>query len=498
MRGLRPLRLSRAYKAAKQDRLTADWLSSGGDINQELKSQLPILRTRACELEQNSNLTRSFLQLCETHIVGPDGFTLQVQSVKPGGDVDSDSNSQIEKDFKRWARAGVCELTGRHSFKAVQRISVRTAARDGEMLLRMHDVSPTKRNPWGFVIEMLDPARLDHQLTADMKNGHRVRLGIELNKAGQPVAYWLKKGERAGYALHTDTHERVDAEDIIHWFESDRPEQLRGATWLASAMLSIHAIDAYQDSAVTNARAGASTMGWIKGDAGGHASIADSVGADGQQYQELEPGIIGHLGADADFVGFDPKYPHEGYGPFIKVNQRDVAAGLGVSYHALTGDLTDVNFSSIRSGTLEERERWKVKQDSFACVALERVYLRWLAAAELVGRARVLAVSQEAFYERFSEHRWQGRRWSWVDPLKDIKAIVEAINAGLGSPQRFAAEMGVDVEELLDQIATFKKMMKDKGVELPLYDKKASKAEADEDEPEGDKGSNENAADKKD
>lgn len=461
-------RVVRAYKAAKQDRLTADWLSGGGDLNQELKSQLPILRLRAREVEQNSNIGQRFLSLCETHIVGPDGFTLQVQGKKPDGELDTENNNLIEQDYRKWSRRGVCEITGRLSRVAVERVSVRTCARDGESLIRMHDIQPTSRNPWGFVIEILDPARLDHLLNRDLKNGNRIRMGIELSPSGRPVAYWLKTGERGGWVSRRDTHERVDADDIIHWFEPERPEQIRAASWMASGLLTVHQIEAYQEAAITAARAGASKMGfYTQQETGiGAQALGDDEDEDGDPIEEFEPAHLGILPKGWGFTGFDPKYPHEAYGDFIKVGHRDLAVGWGTSYHALTGDLTDVNFSSTRAGTLEERERWRVRQDSFAACVLGRIYLRWLSASVLNNRFG--NVPQETFISRFSEHKHQGRRWGWVDPLKDIQATIAAINAGLTSPQRVAAEMGVDVHEILDQIAAFQNLMKEKKVSLPV------------------------------
>jgi len=475
----RGLKMSRLFKAAKQDRLTADWLSAGGDINQELKSQLSILRARSRELEQNSNVARRYLSLCETHIVGPDGFTLQVQGKTSSGDLDTKNNRLIEADFKKWSRRGVCELTGRYSLAQSCRMSARTAARDGDCLIRLHDVQPTKQNPWGFVIELLDPARMDHMLNDDLKNGNRIRLGIELNPSGRPVAYWLKKGERHGLLFNHESHERVDAADIIHWFDADRPEQLRGAPWMASGMLTVHQLDAYQEAAITAARAGASKMGWII-DSGNKHALADEQDEDGDLIEELEPGVVGLLPEGGNFIGFDPKYPHEMYDSFVKTNHRDIAMGWGVSYAALTGDLTDVNFSSTRAGTLEERERWKVKQDSLAATILERIYERWLSAEFFHGRA-----GQSVSQENFITHRWQGRRWSWVDPLKDIKAIVEAINAGLTSPDRVASELGVDLDEILDQIAAYQQKIKDKKIVFPVIPT-AAEVKAD-DKPKGKK-----------
>jgi lambda family phage portal protein len=482
-----PFRLARAWKAAKQDRLTADWLSNGGDINQELKSQLSIIRMRAREQEQNSNLARSFLSLVETHVVGPDGFTLQVQGKLRGDKADTAGNRRVEREYRAWSRRGVCEVTGRYSRHAAERVSVRTTARDGECLIRLHDVQPSHRNPWGFVIELLDPARLDHMLNTDLKNGNRVRMGIELNPAGRAVAYWLKTGERRGWVYIRDEHERVPADDIIHWFEADRPEQLRGVSWLASAMLNIHQLSQYIETAIVAARYGASKMGWVVDKEGnGHAmDEADEVDDSGDLIEEIEAGTIGHLSGDKTFIGFDPKYPHENFEPFTKTLKKDMAMGIGASYHGLTGDLTDVNFSSIRSGTLEERERWKVKQDSFSGTVCERIYLRWLDNAVFHGRlGRV--VSQEELIDRYSEHRHQGRRWEWVDPFKDIKAVIEAINARLLSPQMAAAQLGRDVEDVLQQIAEFEAMAKEKGVSLAAPKQAAEAAPAKPQEEEAD------------
>lgn len=464
----------RLFKAAQQDRLTADWLSGGGDLNLELRSQLPIIRLRSRELEQNSCLARRFFALCQTHIVGPEGFVLQVQAENKSGKLDSRLNRRVETEFWRWGKRGVCELSGRFGIGAVERVLVRTLARDGELLLRLHDVKPSRINPWGFVVELLDPARLDHLLNVDLPGGNKIRLGVELNPSGRPVAYHLLSGERRGMSFlgmsRGDRHERVLAEDIIHHYESDQPEQLRGVPWMASAMLTVHQIGAYQEAAVVAARSGASKMGWYKrtggNGAGSLAALADGKDDNGDFIEEFTPGHLGVLPDDYDFVGFDPKYPHENYDPFVKANHRDIAVGLNVSYHALTGDLTDVNFSSIRSGTLEEREAWKVRQEEFAAAVMERIYLRWLGAAAFNGRFG--SANQEDIIIRASDHRWQGRRWSWVDPLKDIAAVVASINAGLTSPQRVAAEMGLDMEDLLDEIAAWQKMVTDKNVTFPI------------------------------
>ena len=48
--------------------------------------------------------------------------------------------------------------------------------------------------------------------------------------------------------------------------------------------------------------------------------------------------------------------------------------------------------------------------------------------------------------DKFGKHLWQGRRWEWVDPLRDIEADIAAIGAELQSPQRMAAKLGRAIE----------------------------------------------------
>ena len=75
-----------------------------------------------------------------------------------------------------------------------------------------------------------------------------------------------------------------------------------------------------------------------------------------------------------------------------------------------------------------------------------------------------LALGMDEILSRYSDHYWQGRRWSWVDPLKDIQATTTAIQAGLKTPQQAAAELGCDLEDILDQLAAAKAMATEKGL----------------------------------
>ena len=75
------------------------------------------------------------------------------------------------------------------------------------------------------------------------------------------------------------------------------------------------------------------------------AALATDVDADGELIDEAVAGHFSELPAGTDFVGFNPDYPHANFEPFMRGHLRSIAMGLGVSYHGLTGDLSQVNFS---------------------------------------------------------------------------------------------------------------------------------------------------------
>jgi lambda family phage portal protein len=173
------------------------------------------------------------------------------------------------------------------------------------------------------------------------------------------------------------------------------------------------------------------------------------------------------------FQPFNPDYPSAMFADFVKANLRGIASGLGVAYHALANDLEGVSFSSIRSGTLEERDSWMMIQEWFSSSFLERVFAEWLPSALAFGQVTMVNGSAlpMAKIDKFRPHSWQGRRWEWVDPLKDIEADIAAINAGLKSPQSVAAKLGLDYEDLLVEIQAAKALRDTLGVDIPSFTK---------------------------
>lgn len=455
----------RRFDAAQYNRLTHSWIASERSINTELRADLDALRRRARDLAKNSPLAKKFLQMCVGNIAGPRGFNLQARVKNPDGTPDKLACDAIEAAFADWSRAAHCDVAGRLSFRDLTRAVVRAIARDGEALVRVREGA---RNPYGYALQLLDIERLDTTLNREPADGsNQIIMGVELDGDGRPVAYWL-----ATNALGRDPTgkrlQRIPADELLHLFMTDEPEQVRGVPWMHAVMLTVNDLKGYNHAAIVAARVGASKMGFFTSPDGDPAPVSDGEDAAGMPFTEADPGQFGMLPPGYDFKSFDPDYPHANYAAFVKEHKRDVASGFGVAYNTLANDLEGVNFSSIRSGTLEERDNWMLVQEWVISAFTDVVFAGWmdnalLSGAILMPNGSALPAAKRA---KFMAHEFQGRRWQWVDPLKDVQASALAVEKGFASPYTIAAQQGVDAEDVLDDIARFQAAAKAKGVTL--------------------------------
>ena len=255
--------MRRQYAAAKIDRLTNSWTTTQQNINKDLQAGGKVLRARARDLSINNDYAKKYLQMVVSNVVGAKGILLQVKSKTNRGKLDQKSNRIVEQAWLQWSKANNCAWDGRSSFVEMQRLFIESAARDGEVLCRIiHDDSK-----FGFKLQFLDINRLDENLNKDLGNGAVIRMGIEFDITGKPMAYHLLINPD-NVATAAARAERVEASNIIHAFMGERPEQIRGATWLASAMTRLQMLGAYEEAELVAARVGASSMIFYTSEAG--------------------------------------------------------------------------------------------------------------------------------------------------------------------------------------------------------------------------------------
>lgn len=486
----RPTFVRMGFDGARTDSLTLDW-DTGGELSVDdlIRWGQGKLIKRCRDLETNDAEFRHYLRLLANGVVGPKGFKFQMRVLDDGGEPIERVNKPIEGMVRGWSRRAVT-LDGRLPFVPFLRKLMKETARDGETLTRKW--FGYRRNPWGFALESIDPTLLDpnYNVPRGRFQPNEIRCAIEVDSFGFPVAYHPWNGP---VGRQDRRRIRIPAEEIIHLFDQEVANQTRGIPWGQSIMVSLHQLGKYFNYSLAMARAQTQTLGWLQdlpNTLGGPAltppmpggprpmpaSSEDAASAwaalsnpnlqsqEGGLAMEINGITIAQAPPGKGFQGFDPTHPTPQFGPYVKEIRRRNAQGVGECYTMLSGDLEGVNLSSIRYGVEPSRDQYIYLQEWLISSFVQPIFEELLGWSLATGRLRLDSVDRSKYAE-FAQ--WQGRRWKYMDPLKEVQADVLAINASLDTHQGVVGERGGDWEEDVALVAAKERKVKQK-LGLPL------------------------------
>jgi lambda family phage portal protein len=303
-------------------------------------------------------------------------------------------------------------------------------------------------------VRVLDADQVDPTLHREIVGGARIMAGVEFDAAGRRVAFHTLK-DRPGLSVGVSLDMvRLPAEDVCHVFHPITPGQVRGLSWFAPVLLRLHDLDGAHDAQLMRQKVAALFAGFIFDGANGEVaqSFPGTAKGDGILDGGLEPGTLKVVPPGKDIKFSDPADIGAEAIDFLKVTAHDIAAGLGVPYEQLTGDLSGTNYSSIRAGLVEFRRRVEAIQHSMLVFQFCRpVWNRYVTTEILSGRMSAPGFAQNP--EQYLAAKWITPRMDWVDPKKDAEAEIAAIGAGLLSRRQAVASRGLDIEALDEEIA---------------------------------------------
>jgi lambda family phage portal protein len=494
------------FKGASGGRSVADWVTFGLQSDDELRYNIRFLRSRARDLARNNPYIKQFLTLLAASVIGPNGFDhcakvlskaaperafppALAAAMKPGmnGSANGVSpgnaapkpkkskkaspplnevlNEMLEEKFADWSR--IVTVDRRHSLNAASWLGLKAGATDGELFVRMVNGYPNK---YGFALQFVDSDLIDETYNVSRdEGGVEVRLGVEVDQWGGPLAYFVLDRPIVGGMTQNRKRTRVAAYnpithkgEMLHLYLPTRIGQTRAPTWFAAIMVALKMLSGYEEAELFAARAGAAKMGFIKTQEGSAGDIVDTDGEQDNPSMEATPGSIERLMPGTEFQAWDPTHPTSQYPDFVKSILRSVATGLAVSYNALCNDLEGVNYSSMRSGLLIERDQWAMLQEWWRSGFLLPIYRRWLEMGNLTGELKLPTDD----FDKLSAVAFTGRGWMWVDPQKDTTATIDGIGSGLSSRTRALAEQGIAFEDILDELEEEQRLAEERGVKI--------------------------------
>lgn len=447
-----------AFKGSEVNRLLSDWTSTLAHPDDETRWSLRRLRSRSRDLAKNNPVVRQYLTQLTVNVVGPTGIHHQARVRNNSGDLNKLFNDRIEEAWEEWSYDPT--VGGGQSLTDFSHLLLKTIANDGEVFIRLWRGF---NNASQFALEAIDADQVDELYNWPASSSQQeIRSGIQVDAFGRPTGYWV--WSKPAMVIGQDpnrTRKLIPADQIIHLYDPLRINQSRGVPWIFPVMVPLRMLEGYVEAELVAARTAASKMGFFERKDTGDGTLPEA-NEDGSLTMEANPGTFGFTPEGYTLKDWSPQHPNTAFGDFVKGAMRQIASGLRVSYNSLANDLEGVNYSSMRSGLLIERDVWRTLQRWWICSFVEPVYEEWMNMALLSG-ALVLDSRDKT---RFLDAEWSPRGWSWVDPLKDTEAAVLAIQSGLGSRSMALAEQGYDYEDVIEQLAEEQRMADEAGVKV--------------------------------
>lgn len=433
----------RRYDGAASSRRTENWHAPNTSADAATAPGLERLRNRARDLTRNNPYASRAIQVLVNNTVG--GGCL--------GQLTSRSRSRAARWnvlWNEWAHdPKACDYDARMNFWGLQSLVFRTVVESGECLIRKR-IEPGARFPLKLQVlepDFLDDTRAD-RMTAD---GGYIREGVEYDANDKRIAYHMHRIHPGDRSLSIGRYEtvRVPASEVIHVFRRDRPGQSRGVPWGAPVINRLRDFDDFSDAQLLKQKISACFAGFVVDseaqDAGGSPPLAET----------LEPGSLEILPPGKDIRFASPPSVGE-FDSFSRAMLLQIAAGFGVTYEALTADLSNANYSAARMGHLEFSRNVDCWQKQILIAQMLGPCWEWFVnAAEIIGEQPMDIRMQ-----------WTPARRELIDPQKEVGAIIESVRGGLMSLSEAIRRSGYEPAEVMAEIARDAAMLDELGLIL--------------------------------
>lgn len=435
-------------------------LSAQSDINRNIKT----LRSRSRALYMSAPLATSAIKNIRTSVVGIGLHLHAMPDFEQLGITKEEAIQwarKVEKEFALWADdKSAADVMGMHDFYELQQIAVTAWKMSGDVFCLFRHEKPTPTQPYGLRLQLIEADRVGTPGTSNVdtilsigktESGNKIFDGVELDKlTGKVIAYHIAKEYPGEYTPDPLKWVRVEKygkqtgmPNIIHLYDAERPEQVRGVPFLAQVLESIMQHGRYLQAESVAALMETYLSGYITSAAAADSPILGGSGVGIAQEDEEEaeavrdlgllepePGVIHQLLPGEDIKFNDPKRPGTQFAPFLDAIAKQVGAAMETPADVLTKAYNS-SYSASRAAIQDFWRTVIMMRDWFAYDFCGAIYTEWL--HEAVARGRISApgfFEDPAIRKAWLGHEWNGSAMPHLDPVKEANAMEIMVRNG--------------------------------------------------------------------
>ncbi len=457
------------YGANLTKKTMRGWRFYGGSPKEDIEDNVDVLRQRSRDAYMGIPTATGAVKTMRTNVVAG--------GLMPAPQIDGEFlglsdeeterlQAQILREFSLWADSEDCDADGMDDFYQLQQLGFISKIMSGDSFAGLgYQKQPGQ--PYDLRVRVMEADRVcspygQDWLTPCKIDGHdvyRIVQGVETNRDGRVVAYWVsgrhplsgmtnwEDGEQRWRRVEVKGH-KTGRRNMLHVITRERPGQLRGVPLLAPVLETLKQMGRYTEAEINAAVISAMFTVFIQPE-----SITDTrplgemipederVDDRDQTTIEMGSGAIVSLnpGEKAEFA--DPKHPSTGYDVFINAMVELVGGGIEEPPEVLKKKFS-TSYSAARGALNEFWRTCGMERDWFVSDFCQPIYEEWLAEAVAKGRVNAPGFFDDpAIRKAYTECTWNGPARTNLNPIQEIAAAERRIAAAISTAQEETQQM---------------------------------------------------------
>lgn len=448
--------------ASQRKNSLLDWNASSWGITQDFNENASILRKRSRSLYMSGGLGTAAIKFFKSNVIGA-GLKLQPQIDFEALGISEEEAKRwcrdVEKKFHLWAMSKNCDVMGLNNFYELQGVNFASTLLNGDnftllsynkdLELTLHLIeadrisTPTNIN---------NSKRLSDTVL-ELDDGRFISSGLEITSKNHVVAVYISNT----YGCKPSTWKRIPIlnkfsglPNVLHTFESERPEQTRGIPLLANVIEMLKQVNRYIDAELWAAILNSSFVGFVQTDTPtefsfdmGTQTVEERMNEREQRAKnyKLSPGIIHVLGENESITFADPKRPNSGMDNFIVSVAKLIGATIEIPYEALLKTFNS-SYSASRASILEAWKIIRQKRQWIINDFNQPIYETWLFQQVAIGKIKADGFLTDKYKRKlWSEAMWIGSSPTQIDPVKEVDAAIKRVENGFSTRAKEAQEL---------------------------------------------------------
>lgn len=369
---------------------------------------------------------------------------------------------KIEREFAMWAETKLCDALGVNNFYEMQGLFFQGELLNGDAFCIRKYESPTPSMPYGLRLQLIEGDRVCTpnigsnignspyvSYGRNEDNGNEIYSGVEIDKGGKVVAYWICNQYPNAQAvgefkpLEWNRIETYGANtglpNIMHMFDAERAEQRRGVPILAPVIETLKQISRYTEAELMAAVISGMYTVFIKSESPTEMPFGEAMP---EQYEpvehneneyELGNGAINVLGINESIQIADPKRPSTSLDGFVDAMCKQIGSALEIPKELLLKEFNS-SYSASRAALLEAWKKFRMQRETLARDFCQPVYEMFLTEAVASGRIQAKGFFQDPIMRRaWCGADWNGPAPGMIDPVKEVNAAKMRVENGFST-----------------------------------------------------------------